>query len=119
MDAAGAFTYVYPAAERIFGRPAAEWIGTSAFDVIHPDDRALAQQAFMGWAQSRVHHATLANHLVHHNGTVFHMLWTINLLSSIGPEIAQTLVHIGVELHEMTAKRSLKQAIAYALAQQE
>lgn len=37
------------------------------------------------------------------------------VLSGISPEIAQTLVHIGVELREMVAKASLRDGIAYAL----
>ncbi|WP_165774608.1 PAS domain S-box protein [Candidatus Viridilinea mediisalina] len=37
------------------------------------------------------------------------------VLSGISPEIAQTLVHIGVELREIVAKGSLENAIAYAL----
>ncbi|RRR65709.1 MAG: PAS domain S-box protein [Candidatus Viridilinea halotolerans] len=41
------------------------------------------------------------------------------VLSGISPEIAQTLVHIGVELREIVAKGSLQNAIAYALARQE
>lgn len=39
------------------------------------------------------------------------------LLSGISPEIAQTLVHIGIDLRDIITKRSLQQSIAYALAQ--
>lgn len=79
VDATGVFTYVNPTAARIFGRTAAECINTSAFDVIHPDDRASTQQAFLGWVQNQVTHATFENRLVHRDGAIFHMLWTINL----------------------------------------
>ena len=43
------------------------------------------------------------------------LLGTRVILSGISPEIAQTLVQIGTDLREMTSKRSMRQAIAYAL----
>lgn len=45
------------------------------------------------------------------------MLGARVVLSGISAEIAQTLVHIGAEMHEMVALRSLQQGIAYALEQ--
>lgn len=45
------------------------------------------------------------------------MLGARVVLSGISAEIAQTLVHIGAEMREMVALRSLQQGIAYALEQ--
>lgn len=45
------------------------------------------------------------------------MLGARVVLTGISPEIAQTLVHIGVEMREMVAKPTLQQGIAYALEQ--
>lgn len=45
------------------------------------------------------------------------MLGARVVLSGISAEIAQTLVHIGAEMSEMVALRSLQQGIAYALEQ--
>jgi rsbT co-antagonist protein RsbR len=45
------------------------------------------------------------------------MLGARVVLSGISAEIAQTLVHIGAEMGEMVALRSLQQGIAYALEQ--
>jgi PAS domain-containing protein len=39
LDAGGAIRYVSPSVERLLGLQPAEWIGRSAFDLIHPDDR--------------------------------------------------------------------------------
>ncbi|GIW02984.1 PAS domain S-box protein [Roseiflexus sp.] len=47
------------------------------------------------------------------------MLGARVVLSGISAEIAQTLVHIGAEMHEMIALRSLQQGIAYALEQRQ
>jgi hypothetical protein len=35
----------------------------------------------------------------------------------MGPEVAQTIVHLGVELHGLTTLADLQAGIAYALAQ--
>ncbi|MCS6937990.1 MAG: PAS domain-containing protein, partial [Roseiflexaceae bacterium] len=45
------------------------------------------------------------------------MLGARVVLSGISAEIAQTLVHIGAEMRDMVALRSLQQGIAYALEQ--
>ncbi len=39
IDVRGKFTYVSPAAERLFGRTKEQLEGASPFDMIHPDDR--------------------------------------------------------------------------------
>jgi len=41
------------------------------------------------------------------------------VLSGIRAEVAQTLVHIGTEMQDMIALRSLQQGIASALAQRQ
>lgn len=38
------------------------------------------------------------------------------VLTGIGPEIAQTLVHIGVEFYDLVTKATLQEGIAYALS---
>lgn len=40
------------------------------------------------------------------------------VLTGISPEIAQTLVHIGIEFYDMVTKSTLQEGIAYALSRQ-
>ena len=59
-DARGCFQYVSPSVERLFGYPAAMLLGTSAFDLMHADDRAEGREAFQrvvaGTESHRPHH---------------------------------------------------------------
>ncbi len=79
VDAEGRFTYVNAACERIYGLSPAQCIGQVAFDFVHPDDRESTQQAFAAWVQRREHSVTFENRVVHRDGRVFVLLWTVNL----------------------------------------
>jgi PAS domain S-box-containing protein len=45
LDSAFTYRYASPAAKRLFGYDAADLIGRSAFDFIHPDDRAAVEES--------------------------------------------------------------------------
>jgi two-component system, cell cycle sensor histidine kinase and response regulator CckA len=45
-DVEGTFTYLSPSVERVFGYAPAALVGTSAFALLHPDDREPARTAF-------------------------------------------------------------------------
>jgi diguanylate cyclase (GGDEF)-like protein/PAS domain S-box-containing protein len=47
VDNSGRFTYTNPVVDRTFGYEANSLIGKSIFDLIHPDDRELAQNAYL------------------------------------------------------------------------
>ncbi len=74
------FTYVNQSAERVFGVPQQECIGKSLFAFVYADDRDRTRLAFDGWLQRGATHATFENRQISHQGTVRHMLWTVNLL---------------------------------------
>lgn len=38
------------------------------------------------------------------------------MLTGINPEIAQTLIHLGIEFHEVVTRATLQEGIAYALS---
>ena len=57
LDSAFTYRYASPAAKRLFGCDAAELVGRSAFDFIHPDDRATAEESA---ARLREHNETIS-----------------------------------------------------------
>jgi len=80
VDAEGRFTYVNQMARSVFGVPEDECIGLLAFDFIHPDDREVTRQAFMGWLANKESHVSFENRQVNQKtGQIFNMLWNINL----------------------------------------
>ncbi len=113
VDRDGKLVYVNQSAERIFGLPAAECIGKSAFDFIHPDDRQRTQQAFTTWVQQRQLNVTFENRLISRSGQVTPMLWTISLYY----DDQGVLTHMNSicrdthALHELTAAAQQSQAM--------
>jgi rsbT co-antagonist protein RsbR len=79
VDANGLFTYVNPVAQRVFGYAPEECIGRSSLEFVHPDDLEYTQKAFIDWVQRHERAVTIENRVVHRNGQVFHMLWSITL----------------------------------------
>jgi rsbT co-antagonist protein RsbR len=79
VDANGLFTYVNPAAQRVFGYAPEECIGRSVLEFVHPDDLEYTQKAFIDWVQRHERAVTIENRVVHRNGSVSHMLWSITL----------------------------------------
>jgi rsbT co-antagonist protein RsbR len=79
VDAGGIFTYVNPAAQRVFGYAPEECIGRSSLEFVHPDDLEYMQKAFVDWVQRRERTVTIENRVMHRNGSVSHMLWSITL----------------------------------------
>lgn len=78
LDAQGRFIYVNRASERVLGLPPAELAGLSAFDFVHPDDRAATREAFERWATERVEGTTFENRQLGRDGGVTKVLWTVN-----------------------------------------
>ncbi len=79
VDANGCFTYVNNTAERILGLPSEQCLGLSAFDFIHPDDKAITQRNFGKWLEAQAQSAEFENRQVSRTGDIHYMLWTINL----------------------------------------
>lgn len=79
VDANGLVTYVNPVAQRVFGYAPEECIGRSSLEFVHPDDLEYTQKAFIDWVQRHERAVTIENRVVHRNGQVFHMLWSITL----------------------------------------
>ncbi len=79
MDGQARFTYLSPAAERIYGLKPEQCLGRTWFSFTHAQDRPATEQAFREWISQHQASASHENRQVSHNGQVRHMLWTINL----------------------------------------
>lgn len=74
FDAAGKFLFVNNVVTSVLGYTEEELIGTSCFDYMHPDDRALSRQEtedFVEGAPAR----TFENRYLHKNGALVVMRW--------------------------------------------
>ena len=78
VDAGGCFLFVNRACAALLGVPADECVGLSAFDFIHPDDRAATQEAFGRWIADRSTAVSFENRNVSRSGEAHDLLWTIN-----------------------------------------
>ncbi|MFA6293425.1 MAG: PAS domain S-box protein [Victivallales bacterium] len=65
----GSFLYASPSVSRINGYPMQEFMGKSAFEIIHPDDRALVAQHFQQIQQSPGASTALLIRLQHRDGS--------------------------------------------------
>ena len=95
VDTEGRFIYVSPSCRKYYGLSPEECIGRKAFDFIHPDDRQMTMDAFNEWlikGDSAFHHY---NRQMHIDGSIFHMLWTINLIrdSEGNPKWFSSIAH--------------------------
>ncbi len=78
-DPKGIIIYINQATLKYLGHPPETYISRSLFDYIHPDDRKRTQVAFDMWVQRRATSATFENRMLHSNGTVYHLSWSICL----------------------------------------
>ena len=70
VDAQGRMIYVSPSTEKILGYPLEEFIGKSAFDYIHPDDREYVYQDFMKITQGiRIDKSVIEYRVLRGNGS--------------------------------------------------
>ena len=79
MDGQARFTYLSPAAEKIYGLRPEQCLGRSWFSFTHPQDRPATERAFQEWIALGRASASHENRQVSHSGQVRYMLWTINL----------------------------------------
>jgi len=110
VDAEGVLTYASPASIRILGHLPEQWVGRSAFDLIHPDDIGLAAEAMVTSAESgtgvkeplelRIRHSSgewrsveiVANNLLH-DPSVAGLVVSIRDLSERAAAVASSRQH--------------------------
>ncbi|XOB65675.1 PAS domain S-box protein [Deferribacteres bacterium DY0037] len=79
VDKDARFTYVNTACEGLYGVSRDVLIGQSAFDFTHVDDREFTINAFNSWIKNKLKRTSFINRQVLSDGSVIHVLWTINL----------------------------------------
>ncbi|MDX1605741.1 MAG: PAS domain S-box protein, partial [Candidatus Competibacterales bacterium] len=79
VDTEGRFTFVNSTAETVYGVPAPQCIGRSAFDFIHPEDRERTRRAFLGWLRGTRDRYSFQNRQIGEHGETRDMLWTISV----------------------------------------
>lgn len=78
VDANGCFTFVNHRAFNYFGVNAADCVGLSAFDFVHPEDRERTSSWFASCLETRTRSDSIENRQVARSGKSTPMLWTVN-----------------------------------------
>ncbi len=86
----GTFSFVNHAAETVYGIPADECIGLSAFDFVHPEDQQRTQEWFERCMRDRVGSDSIENRQVSRTGEVRHMIWTCSFKFTPAGQFVET-----------------------------
>jgi len=109
VDAKGRFIYVNEASEKLLGLTPAECVGRSAFEFIHPEDRARTYAGFEVWAGGDTNGPfCFENRQVSVSGEVREMRWSITRKEDESGEL-EYLVSIASDQTEI---RSAQRALA-------
>ncbi|MGG5872148.1 diguanylate cyclase domain-containing protein [Pseudomonas peli] len=110
VDKDGRFLSVSAASERVFGYRPEEMIGRSAFELMHPDDRA-ASRALVASINSGQPSHDHENRYVHKDGHIVHIMWSAQWLET-------EQVRVGVARDITRRKRAeAVQAALYAVSE--
>ena len=110
VDKDGRFLSVSAASERVFGYRPEEMLGRSAFELMHPDDRA-AGRALVDSINSGQPSHDHENRYVHKDGHIVHIMWSAQWLEA-------EQVRVGVARDITRRKRAeAMQAALYAVSE--
>ena len=107
VDASGCFTFVNYRAFNYFGVNAADCVGLSAFDFIHPEDRERTNDWLAGCLETHTRSASIENRQVARSGKSTPMLWTVNF--SYDPD--GRLQAIRSIARDISARKVIEQAL--------
>jgi diguanylate cyclase (GGDEF)-like protein/PAS domain S-box-containing protein len=109
VDKEGRFLSVSAASERVFGYRPEEMIGRTAFEMMHPDDRAVSL-ALVKRINSGKPSADHENRYIHKDGHIVHIMWSAQWLEA-------EQVRVGVA-RDITARKRAEamQAALYAIS---
>jgi diguanylate cyclase (GGDEF)-like protein/PAS domain S-box-containing protein len=110
VDKDGRFLSVSAASERVLGYRPEEMLGRTAFEMMHPDDRA-ASQALVERINSGQPSHDHENRYIHKDGHIVHIMWSAQWLEA-------EQVRVGVA-RDITARKRAEalQAALYAVSQ--
>ena len=110
VDKEGRFLSVSAASERVFGYRPEEMIGRTAFELMHPDDRAASRALVerINLGQPSQDHE---NRYIHKDGHVIHIMWSAQWL-----EAEQVRVGVARDITERKRAEAM-QAALYAISE--
>ena len=110
VDVEGRFLSVSAASERVFGYRPEEMVGRTAFELMHPDDRA-ATRALVKQINSGQPSHDHENRYIHKDGHIVHIMWSAQWLEA-------EQVRVGVARDITRRKRAeAMQAALYAVSE--
>jgi PAS domain S-box-containing protein len=115
VDSQGRLLFVNHAAQKIFGLEPEECLGLSAFDFVHPQDRAETQLAFQDWLRERREVVAWGNRQLDRNGQEHFLHWKCNChYDSSG-----NLLHVNSIGRDVTELQKVQNALKQAYDEQE
>lgn len=114
IDGNGRLLYVNHSANEIFGEPPGDCIGRSAYDFVHPDDRASTEAAFSQWIGQKLTSLSHENRNINKHGLTRTMLWTINIHYTDG-----NVTEINSIARDITEIRNAESKLKTALKEKE
>lgn len=110
VDVQGRFLSVSAASERVFGYRPDEMIGRTAFELMHPDDRAASRELVKRINSGQPSHDH-ENRYIHKDGHIVHIMWSAQWLEA-------EQVRVGVARDITRRKRAeAVQAALYAVSE--
>ncbi len=111
VDHEGRLSFVNYMAETYFGLPAADCIGLSAFEFVHPDDRERTRQAFATWLQGDDPALQFEIRQFARNGAVHLLQWNI-VAERAGTNGNSAIVGFSGIARDVTAERAAAEQLA-------
>ncbi|MFV2081205.1 MAG: PAS domain S-box protein, partial [bacterium] len=111
VDTEGKFTFVNHTAGRIFGMPAQECVGLSAFDFISTEDKERTRKWYERCVNNGIETAEVENRQVNpQTGEIYHMLWR----SNFHYDETGKCVHVRSIARDITERKKIQAQLQHA-----
>ena len=115
VDSQGRLLFVNHAAQKIYGLKPEKCLGLSAFDFVHPQDRAETQLAFQDWLRERREVVVWGNRQLSRDGQEHFLHWTCNFHY----DTSGKLLYVNSIARDMTELQKAEEALRQACDEQE